>query len=73
MRTFQVKSGYWTTTFSQGGLTFPTVEPQHAYEPGSTQYLHMYPAGHGTFSGQWVSKSEAEKGIAEIRKISQML
>ena len=71
--TFSVPSGYWDAGFSSSsGPSLLHPVPGEIYRPGETQYLHMYPAGHYTFAGRWVSKAEAESGMAEIRKIGQM-
>lgn len=71
-QSFNVKSGYWSTSFLPRGMSFPHNLHNQAYRPGATQYLFMSPAGYGTFDGNWVDKSTADSGIAEIRKIGQM-
>lgn len=72
--TFSVPSGYWETSFQpQGLMGWPSAIGRQAYRPGVTQYLSMQPAGNYSFSGHWVTKAEADRGIAEIRKIGQML
>lgn len=70
--TFRVPSGYWPSKFVPSGLQFPYTLPAMAFKPGKTQYLHMRPAGYGTYSPHWVSQAEAQRGIAEIKKIGQI-
>lgn len=71
--TFSVKSGQWSTTFaSTQPFAFPNTLPPQIYRPGTTQYLHMAPAGYHQFNPYWVSKAEADAGIAKIKKIGQM-
>ena len=69
---FNVPSGYWSAKFQPHGLAFPYSVPKMKYRPGATQYLYMHPSGNGTFTGIWVSKARADKGMADIRKIGQM-
>jgi hypothetical protein len=71
-RTFRVPSGYWDARFTGGGNLFGHGVPGQIYHPGKTQYLHMYAAGNNSFTGRWVSKAEAQQGIAEIKKIGQL-
>lgn len=71
-KSFSVQSGYWESHFLQGGLSFPIHLPKMIFRPGQTQYLYMKPAGYGTFEGEWVGKSEAEKSIANIKQINQL-
>jgi len=71
--TFKVPSGYWRSEFVRGGLNyFWSPLPEMIFHPGKTQYLYMMPAGNGTYEGKWVSKAEADKGIAEIKSIKQI-
>jgi len=70
--TFSVPSGYWKSKFVPSGLRFPHSLPSMIFRPGKTQYLYMRPAGYGNFSGHWISKAEAEKGIAAIKNIKQL-
>lgn len=72
--TFRVPSGYWSAEFRvAGGFGMATGTVfDGTFRPGQTQYLHMSPAGHGMFHGRWVSKAQADAGIAEIKKIGQM-
>jgi len=71
--TFNVPSGYWKSEFVRGGLNyFWSPLPELIFHPGKTQYLYMKPAGYGTYEGEWVSKAEADKGIANIKKINQV-
>ena len=70
---FKVPSGYWASKFVYPiPLSFPISLPRMAFHPGKTQYLHMRPAGGSRFSGHWVSKAEADKGIAAIKQIGQV-
>jgi hypothetical protein len=71
-QTFRVKSGYWDASFVPQTLDFPKSVGQQIYRPGATQYLYMEPAGHGTFAPRWLSKSEADPIIADIKKIGQV-
>lgn len=72
-KTFHVKSGYWNTKFYVSmSLGFGHNLMEQVYRPGATQYLYMYPAGQGSYYGKWVDKAEADRDIAEIRKIGQM-
>lgn len=72
-QTFTVKSGYWNAKFEQEGLFgSSTWLHEEVFRPGETQYLYMYPAGYGTFGSKWVSKADADGGIAAISKIGQM-
>ncbi len=71
--TFRVPSGYWKSRFVSD--SFPLgghYLPRMIFRPGKTQYLYIWPSGNGTFSGEWVSKAEADKGIADIKKIGQL-
>ena len=71
--TFKVPSGYWESVFVGSGFSFfASYVPGMIFHPGKTQYLYMRPAGNGTYEGSWVSKAEADKGIAEIKSINQM-
>lgn len=70
-KTFQVKSGYWSASFAPPG-SFPSSIGTQIYRPGAIQYLYMAPDGHG-YTPKWVSKAEADQGIAEINKIGQIL
>ena len=67
---FRVPSGYWDVKFV-GRHFFGDHLPGEIFRPGKTQYLYMYPAGNSNFFGRWVSKAEAEEGIAKIREIGQ--
>jgi hypothetical protein len=86
-KTFSVPSGYWEAEFiNRGGLNLPRLlsPPSMKFRPGATQYLYIAPAGNGTYSYNWVDKANgtysynwvdkatADKGIAEIKKISQV-
>ena len=70
--TFKVPSGYWSAQFKGSFALFGHYLPKMIYRPGKTQYLYMYPAGNGTYEGEWVSKAQAKKGIAEIKRIGQL-
>lgn len=70
--TFQLKSGQWSTAFVPSNALFPHTLPDQIYRPGTTQYLYMYPAGYGQFDPKWVTKAEADAGIAEVKKIGQV-
>jgi hypothetical protein len=71
-KTFSVPSGYWKSRFPQNiPMGLQNYLPAMMFKPGKTQYLYMKPAGYGTFDGVWVSKAQADKGIAEIKKIGQ--
>jgi hypothetical protein len=71
--TFKVKSGYWNIAFKPQGLLGGGANlGEEVFKPGVTQYLSMQPAGYGQFSGSWVSKADADQGIAAIRKIGQV-
>ncbi len=72
-KTFSVPSGYWESHFSTNPLVaVGSSLPAMVFKPGQTQYLYMRPAGYGTFEGVWVSKAQADKGIADIKKIGQV-
>ena len=73
-KTFNVPSGYWSSRFSSGFLSGHGGGhlSDMAFKPGHTLYIYMKPSGFGQFEGRLVSKAQADKGIAEIKKIGQV-
>lgn len=70
-KTFTVPSGYWDSHYAQF-LALPTSMGHMTFEPGKTKYIHMKPTGYNYFDAVSVSKAQANKDIAEIKKIGQV-
>ena len=70
-KTFTVPSGYWNSHYAQP-LAIPVPLGHMIFEPGKTKYIYMRPAGYGSFEVISVSKAQADKGIADIKKIGQV-
>lgn len=75
--TFRVPSGYWPDAkfvYATGGhnFGFGNFILDSTFRPGKKQYLYYDPSGNYSWTGMWVSKERAEKGIAEIKKIGEM-
>lgn len=70
-KTFTVPSGYWNSHYAQP-LALPISMGHMTFEPGKTKYIYMKPTGFDYFDAVLVSKAQADKGIAEIKKIGQV-